>query len=79
MLFKMAVGLAIGIYQNKKIIYSIEPAHCYIYYQNKKKLHFAGTRLERDCFMSPEEAKTFGLIDTVLEHPPLPTDDGNAT
>ncbi|XP_037876258.1 ATP-dependent Clp protease proteolytic subunit [Bombyx mori] len=26
--------------------------------------------MERDCFMSPIEAKTFGIIDTVLEHPP---------
>lgn len=26
--------------------------------------------MERDKFMSPHEAKLFGLIDTVLEHPP---------
>ncbi|XP_026315076.1 uncharacterized protein LOC113226592 [Hyposmocoma kahamanoa] len=26
--------------------------------------------MERDYFMSPVEAKTFGLIDNVLEHPP---------
>ncbi|XP_026760834.2 ATP-dependent Clp protease proteolytic subunit [Galleria mellonella] len=26
--------------------------------------------MERDCFMSPAEAKAFGLIDNVLEHPP---------
>lgn len=26
--------------------------------------------IERDKFMSPGEAKAFGLIDTVLEHPP---------
>ncbi|KAG6463390.1 ATP-dependent Clp protease proteolytic subunit [Manduca sexta] len=26
--------------------------------------------MERDCFMSPLEAKSFGLIDNVLEHPP---------
>lgn len=36
--------------------------------------------LERDKFMSPEEAKDFGLIDRVLSHPPPteqtpPTDD----
>ena len=36
--------------------------------------------LERDKFMSPEEAKDFGLIDRVLTHPPLteqtpPSDD----
>ncbi|XP_045502854.1 ATP-dependent Clp protease proteolytic subunit [Colias croceus] len=26
--------------------------------------------MERDYFMSPSEAKTFGLIDNILEHPP---------
>lgn len=26
--------------------------------------------MERDKFMSPLEAKDFGIIDTVLEHPP---------
>jgi ATP-dependent protease ClpP protease subunit len=26
--------------------------------------------MERDKFMNPVEAKAFGLIDTVLEHPP---------
>lgn len=26
--------------------------------------------MERDKFMSPEEAKTLGIIDSVLEHPP---------
>ena len=26
--------------------------------------------MERDKFMNPLEAKAFGLIDTVLEHPP---------
>jgi len=26
--------------------------------------------MERDKFMSPSEAKDFGLIDKILEHPP---------
>ena len=26
--------------------------------------------MERDKFMTPNEAKNFGLIDTVLGHPP---------
>ena len=33
---------------------------------------FAESVMERDRFMSPEEAKEFGIIDKVLEHPPLP-------
>lgn len=28
------------------------------------------TNMERDKFMSPSEAKEFGLIDKILEHPP---------
>lgn len=34
--------------------------------------------LERDKFMSPEEAKDFGLIDRVLSHPP-PTEQTPST
>lgn len=40
------------------------------------------SRMERDHFMTPEEAKTLGIIDHVLEHPPEtvsesgPTSDG---
>ncbi|KAH8328249.1 hypothetical protein KR067_006832, partial [Drosophila pandora] len=43
------------------------------------------SRMERDHFMTPEEAKTLGIIDHVLEHPPEtvsetgPTSDGNVT
>lgn len=29
--------------------------------------------MERDKFMSPKEAKEFGLIDNVLTHPAKPT------
>lgn len=31
--------------------------------------------MERDRFLAPEEAKQFGLIDKVLEHPPMPTNE----
>jgi len=31
--------------------------------------------MERDRFMSPSEAKEFGIIDKVLEHPPSPSSD----
>ena len=34
--------------------------------------------MERDRFMTPEEAMTFGLIDKVLEHPPTLDDEQNA-
>ena len=39
-----------------------------------KTLQEVETVMERDCFMNPLEAKQFGLIDQVLEHPPLDAD-----
>merc|ERR1712141_449998 len=33
-------------------------------------LSFIEKNMDRDKFMSPEEAKKFGLIDQILEHPP---------
>jgi ATP-dependent Clp protease protease subunit len=38
----------------------------------KQALSLIESSMERDRFMSPVEAKEFGLIDLVLEHPPLP-------
>lgn len=35
------------------------------------------SRMERDHFMTPEEAKTLGIIDHVLEHPPETVPDSN--
>jgi len=35
-----------------------------------KDFSFVESSMERDKFMNPVEAKAFGLIDTVLEHPP---------
>lgn len=31
--------------------------------------------MERDKFLTPDEAKNLGLIDTVLTHPPLSGDE----
>ena len=31
--------------------------------------------MERDKFMNPLEAKEFGILDLVLEHPPMPTNE----
>lgn len=36
----------------------------------KQPLDRIESAMDRDHFMSPQEAKEFGLIDTVLEHPP---------
>ena len=35
-----------------------------------QELSFIEQNMERDKFMSPFEAKDFGLIDKILEHPP---------
>lgn len=35
-----------------------------------QNLAFIEANMERDKFMSPVEAKAFGLIDKILEHPP---------
>ena len=35
-----------------------------------RDLSFIEQNMERDKFMSPVEAKEFGLIDKILEHPP---------
>uniref|UniRef100_A0A2M3ZC13 ATP-dependent Clp protease proteolytic subunit n=1 Tax=Anopheles braziliensis TaxID=58242 RepID=A0A2M3ZC13_9DIPT len=32
------------------------------------------SKMERDTFLSPEEAQSLGIIDTVLEHPPSSTE-----
>lgn len=36
----------------------------------KQSLELLHDKMERDTFMTPEEAKCLGLIDSVLEHPP---------
>jgi ATP-dependent protease ClpP protease subunit len=33
----------------------------------------AGKTLDRDFYMSPEDARAWGLVDSVIEHRPLET------
>lgn len=40
---------------------------------------FSEEALERDNFLSPEEAKEFGLIDRVLSRPPDNTNNRDST
>ncbi|XP_022184730.1 ATP-dependent Clp protease proteolytic subunit [Nilaparvata lugens] len=44
-------------------------------------LHVIEQNMERDKFMSPDEAKSFGIIDSILDHPPKVVDkpEENAT
>ena len=37
-----------------------------------KDLSYIESNMERDKFMSPQEAQEFGLIDKILEHVPKP-------
>lgn len=39
---------------------------------------FSENSMERDRFMSAEEAKTFGIVDHVLEHPPDPSEEASS-
>jgi len=41
----------------------------------KQPLEVIEASMERDNFMSPVEAQAWGLIDTVLEHPPTPGEE----
>lgn len=41
----------------------------------KQPLAVVEQAMERDKFMNPSEAKDFGILDLVLEHPPLPTNE----
>ncbi|XP_005095045.1 ATP-dependent Clp protease proteolytic subunit, mitochondrial [Aplysia californica] len=41
----------------------------------KQPIELIEGSMERDRFMSPQEAQEFGLIDTVLEHPPTVEDE----
>ena len=38
-------------------------------------LFFVEVNMERDKFMSPTEAREFGIIDMILDHPPKFTAD----
>ncbi|XP_077868253.1 ATP-dependent Clp protease proteolytic subunit, mitochondrial-like [Saccoglossus kowalevskii] len=38
----------------------------------KQPLDFIAAAMERDKFMNPIEAEEFGLVDKVLDHPPMP-------
>lgn len=46
-------------------------------YAKHSKQHYESllAKMERDMFLSPEDAKNLGLIDSVLEHPPTIEDE----
>ena len=44
----------------------------------KQPLTSIESSMERDKFMSPQEALEFGLIDDILQHPPKPGMDGHS-
>jgi len=47
-----------------------------------KEMEFIQNSMERDKFMSPAEAKEYGIIDKILEHPPKAgeaSDDGSSS
>ena len=46
-----------------------------VVFVSKHLLYVLEQAMERDKFMNPSEAKDFGILDLVLEHPPLPTNE----
>lgn len=42
---------------------------------SKQSFDLLHAKMERDTFLSPDEAKELGLIDSVLEHPPSTTEN----
>ena len=44
----------------------------------KQPLEIIHNSMERDKFMSPQEAKDFGIIDKILERPPKPGSDDDS-
>ena len=70
-----AVGQATDIKIQAEEIIKLKKQINLLYVKHtKKNLEEIEGAMERDNFMSALEAKSFGLIDTVLEHPPLDSD-----
>ncbi|MDI1227033.1 MAG: ATP-dependent Clp endopeptidase proteolytic subunit ClpP [bacterium] len=71
-----AQGQATDIEIHAKEILSLRKRLNEIYVKHTgKKLNQIEEALERDRFMSPEEAKAFGLIDHIVEKQPFTTDE----
>lgn len=67
-----AVGQATDIQIQAEEIIKLKKQINQLYVKHTKQpLETIESSMERDRFMSPVEAKAFGLIDQVLEHPPL--------
>ncbi|KAK3585009.1 hypothetical protein CHS0354_024923 [Potamilus streckersoni] len=67
-----AVGQATDIQIQAEEIIKLKKQINNLYVKHTKQpLEIIVQNMERDKFMSPLEAKEFGLIDHVLEHPPL--------
>ncbi|XP_072027291.1 ATP-dependent Clp protease proteolytic subunit, mitochondrial-like [Amphiura filiformis] len=72
-----AVGQATDIQIQAEEILKLKHQINNLYVKHTKQpINIIAESMERDRFMSPQEALDFGLIDQVLEHPPLPEEDG---
>lgn len=71
-----AVGQATDIQIQAEEIIKLKKQINNLYVKHTKQpLATIEQSMERDRFMSPVEAKEFGLIDLVLEHPPTPGEE----
>ncbi|XP_070564284.1 ATP-dependent Clp protease proteolytic subunit, mitochondrial-like [Ptychodera flava] len=68
-----AVGQATDIQIQAEEIVKMKKQINNLYVKHTKQpLPYIENAMERDKFMNPQEALEFGLIDKVLEHPPMP-------
>lgn len=71
-----AVGQATDIQIQAEEILKLKRQINNIYVKHTKQpLVVVEQAMERDKFMNPLEAKEFGILDLVLEHPPMPTNE----
>ncbi|XP_013395183.1 ATP-dependent Clp protease proteolytic subunit, mitochondrial [Lingula anatina] len=75
-----ALGQATDIQIQAREIIKIKSQLNNIYARHTNlKLEELEPLVERDTYMSPSEAKQYGLIDSVLEHPPFPGEEETET
>nr|XP_036222815.1 ATP-dependent Clp protease proteolytic subunit, mitochondrial isoform X2 [Bactrocera oleae] len=76
-IWKLSLGQATDIQIQAEEIIKLKKQLINIYVKHTKQCYDKLQQdMERDNFMSPEEAKRIGLIDHVLEHPPQTEAEG---
>lgn len=76
--FIYSQGQATDIEIQANEILKLKKQLTYLYVKHTKQtFELLHGKMERDTFLSPDDAKALGLIDSVLEHPPATVPDDN--